>query len=50
MPDLRSGVRRSKRVNNVQENPAVIVPPARPGVGKGNGSKTKSLSLKNMLA
>ncbi|CAB4318832.1 unnamed protein product [Prunus armeniaca] len=34
MPDLRSGVRRSKRINYVQDNPAVLVPAARPGAGK----------------
>jgi len=38
MPDLRSGVRRSKRVNNVQENADVVVPAVCPGAGKG---KTK---------
>lgn len=36
MPDLRSGVRRSKRINYVQEDPAVLVPAVRPGAGKGN--------------
>jgi hypothetical protein len=35
MPELRSGVRRSKRVNNVQENPTVVVPAVWPGAGKG---------------
>nr|XP_011458971.1 PREDICTED: uncharacterized protein LOC101301711 [Fragaria vesca subsp. vesca]XP_011459004.1 PREDICTED: uncharacterized protein LOC101301711 [Fragaria vesca subsp. vesca] len=35
MPDLRSGVRRSKRINNVQDTPAVVVPAARAGPGKG---------------
>ncbi|XP_060668709.1 casein kinase 1-like protein HD16 isoform X2 [Ziziphus jujuba] len=49
MPDLRSGVRRSKRVNNVQENPAVIVPPTRPGVakgptGRGRGRGTRAMN------
>ncbi|XAR53322.1 Non-specific serine/threonine protein kinase [Bertholletia excelsa] len=39
MPDLRSGVRRSKRVNNVQENPAVLVPTPQRGTGRGNRSK-----------
>ncbi|XP_057968726.1 casein kinase 1-like protein HD16 [Malania oleifera] len=39
MPDLRSGVRRSKRVNNAQENAAVLVPTARRAAGRGNGSK-----------
>ncbi|XP_062148104.1 casein kinase 1-like protein HD16 [Alnus glutinosa] len=35
MPDMRSGVRRSKRVNNVQENPSIVVTTVRPGTGKG---------------
>ncbi|GMN50507.1 hypothetical protein TIFTF001_019656 [Ficus carica] len=46
MADLRSGVRRSKRVNNGQENPAILVPPALPGArigptsrGRGRGSR-----------
>ncbi|CAL5360595.1 hypothetical protein CsSME_00051123 [Camellia sinensis var. sinensis] len=44
MPDLRGGVRRSKRVNNVQENPAVLVPTTRHGIGRGNGSKAAVLN------
>uniref|UniRef100_A0A5B7AZF8 non-specific serine/threonine protein kinase n=1 Tax=Davidia involucrata TaxID=16924 RepID=A0A5B7AZF8_DAVIN len=43
MPDLRSGVRRSKRVNNVQDNPAVLVPTPRRGTGRGNNSKAPVL-------
>lgn len=39
MPDLRSGARQAKRVNNVQENPAAIVPAPRRGTRRGNGSK-----------
>lgn len=39
MPDLRSGVRRAKKVNVVQENTAVLVPTARRGAGRGIGSK-----------
>ncbi|XP_062117921.1 casein kinase 1-like protein HD16 [Humulus lupulus] len=46
MADPRSGVRRSKRVNNVQDNPAILVPPACPGTrivpasrGRGRGSR-----------
>lgn len=40
MADLRSGVRRSKRVNNGQENPAMLVPPALPGARIGKGPKS----------
>ncbi|CAK9150884.1 unnamed protein product [Ilex paraguariensis] len=36
MPDLRSGVRRSKRVNNVEENPVFVVPTPRCGTGRGS--------------
>ncbi|KAA8523103.1 hypothetical protein F0562_009526 [Nyssa sinensis] len=43
MPDLRREVRRSKRVNNVQENPAVLVPTPRRGTGRGNSSKAPVL-------
>ncbi|XP_030488629.1 casein kinase 1-like protein HD16 isoform X1 [Cannabis sativa] len=46
MADPRSGVRRSKRVNNAQDNPAILVPPACPGTrivptsrGRGRGSR-----------
>jgi folylpolyglutamate synthase/dihydropteroate synthase len=43
MPDMRSGVRRSKRVNNVQGNPSIVVTTVRPGTGKGKGSKATVL-------
>ncbi|PON73304.1 GPCR kinase [Parasponia andersonii] len=42
MADPRGGIRRSKRVNNVQDNPAVLVPPACPAPtsrGRGRGSR-----------
>ncbi|KAF4357341.1 hypothetical protein G4B88_002169 [Cannabis sativa] len=46
MADPRSGVRRSKRVNNAQDNPAILAPPACPGTrivptsrGRGRGSR-----------
>ncbi|XP_030488630.1 casein kinase 1-like protein HD16 isoform X2 [Cannabis sativa] len=42
MADPRSGVRRSKRVNNAQDNPAILVPPACPvptSRGRGRGSR-----------
>ncbi|CAL5400309.1 unnamed protein product [Camellia sinensis] len=43
MSDLRSGVRRSNRVKNIQENPAVLVPTPRRGIGRGIGSKAAVL-------
>ncbi|XP_041004881.1 casein kinase 1-like protein HD16 isoform X1 [Juglans microcarpa x Juglans regia] len=48
MPDLRSGVRRSKRVNNVHENPPVVVPTAWPGVGKGPVGNGRGRGLRAM--
>ncbi|GMN65358.1 hypothetical protein TIFTF001_034428 [Ficus carica] len=45
MVDLRSVIRRSKRVNNGHENPAILVPPTLPSArigptnsGRGRGS------------
>ncbi|KAI8565544.1 hypothetical protein RHMOL_Rhmol03G0268300 [Rhododendron molle] len=43
MPDLRSGIPKSKRVNNILENPAVLVPTRRRGSGRGKGSKAAVL-------
>lgn len=43
MPDLRSGVRRSKRVNDVQNNAAELVPTVRRGAGRGKISKAPVL-------
>lgn len=43
MPDLRSGIPKSKRVTNIQENPAVLVPTRRRGSGRGNGSKAAAV-------
>ncbi|KAK3034359.1 hypothetical protein RJ639_032257 [Escallonia herrerae] len=37
MPDLRSGVRQSKRVNNIEENPAVLAPTPRRSTRRGTG-------------
>lgn len=37
MPDLQVGVRRSQRVKQNQ-NPSGVVPTARRGAGRGNGS------------
>ncbi|KAG2718506.1 hypothetical protein I3843_03G216000 [Carya illinoinensis] len=48
MPDLRSGVRRSKRVNNVHENPPVVVPTVWPGVGKGPAGNGRGRGLRAM--
>lgn len=45
MPDLRSGVRQSKRIKNVQENAAVLVPTPRRGTRRGNTSKAPVLNL-----
>lgn len=33
MPDLRGGIRRSKRINDNQESPAALAPTARRGAG-----------------
>ncbi|KAG6723712.1 hypothetical protein I3842_03G221400 [Carya illinoinensis] len=48
MPDLRSGVRPSKRVNNVHENPPVVVPTVWPGVGKGPAGNGRGRGLRAM--
>ncbi|XP_062096258.1 casein kinase 1-like protein HD16 isoform X1 [Humulus lupulus] len=57
MADPRSGVRRSKRVNNVQDNPAVLVPPACPGTrivpasrGRRRGSRAMNQGKNVKLA
>ncbi|EOY30827.1 Kinase family protein isoform 4 [Theobroma cacao] len=42
MPDLRGGIRRSKRINDNQESPAALVPTARRGAasrGRGRGRR-----------
>lgn len=56
MADLRSGVRRSKRVNNGQENPAMLVPPALPGArigptsrGRGRGTRATNQNKNTKL-
>lgn len=43
MPDLRSGVRRSKRINDIQENAAALVPATRRGAGRGDDSKAQAI-------
>lgn len=43
MPDLRSGVRQSKRGKNVEENPAVLAPTPRRGTRRGNNLKAPLL-------
>ncbi|KAK4604209.1 hypothetical protein RGQ29_012637 [Quercus rubra] len=48
MPDLRSGVRRSKRVNNVQENADVVVPAVCPGAGKGPAGRGRGRGFRTM--
>ncbi|KAM7509498.1 hypothetical protein LguiA_019951 [Lonicera macranthoides] len=39
MPDLRSGARQTKKVNNVEENPAILAPTSRRGTRRGNAPK-----------
>ena len=39
MPDLRSGTRQTKKVNNVEENPAVLAPTSRRGTRRGKSPK-----------
>ncbi|KAL8102390.1 casein kinase 1-like protein HD16 [Apium graveolens] len=43
MPDLRSGVRQSKRGKNVEDNPAVVAPAPRRGTRRGNTLKAAVL-------
>lgn len=43
MPDLRSGVRRSKRINDIQENAAALAPTIRRGAGRGDDSKAQAI-------
>ncbi|KAL5572678.1 hypothetical protein UlMin_022275 [Ulmus minor] len=47
MADLRGGVRRSKRVNNGQENPAILVPPC-PGAGIGPSGRGRGRGSRAM--
>ncbi|XVF34812.1 hypothetical protein REPUB_Repub18cG0090700 [Reevesia pubescens] len=45
MPDLRGGIRRSKRINDNQETPAALVPTARRGAGsRGRGRGRRAMN------
>ncbi|XVF88512.1 hypothetical protein PTKIN_Ptkin19aG0056700 [Pterospermum kingtungense] len=53
MPDLRGGIRRSKRINDNQESPAAIVPTARRGAasrGRGRGRRAMNQDDNGKLA